>query len=155
MTDNAANIVKAITDIFGKDKHLGCFAHTLNLVATSLLKNNNEVNALCTKIKTLITFFKHSVSAADELRKHNTKKLIQSVPTRWNSTYYMLERFIELSESLTVILLKLPKTPPMLLTLEVQLAKVVIEILSPIEEVTKEICGEQYVTSSKIIPLIN
>jgi len=31
VTDNAANIVKAITDIFGKKK-LRCFAHTLSLV---------------------------------------------------------------------------------------------------------------------------
>ncbi|XP_024875989.1 zinc finger BED domain-containing protein 1-like [Temnothorax curvispinosus] len=155
VTDNAANIVKAVSDTFGKDKHLGCFAHTLNLVATSLLKHNNEVNALCAKVKALITFLKHSVIAADELRKYNTKKLIQSVPTRWNSTYYMLERFIELSENITIILLKFPKAPPMLSALELQLAKEVIQVLAPIEAVTKEICGEQYVTSSKIIPLIN
>lgn len=81
VTDNGANIVKAVNDIFGKNKHLLCFAHTLNLVATTLLKNNDEVETFCEKIKTLVTFFKQSVTAADELRKHETKKLIKCVPT--------------------------------------------------------------------------
>ena len=33
VTDNGANIVNAVTNAFGKQKHLWCFAHTLNLVA--------------------------------------------------------------------------------------------------------------------------
>lgn len=31
ITDNASNIVKAIRDTFGHERHLACFAHTLNL----------------------------------------------------------------------------------------------------------------------------
>jgi len=155
VTDNAANIVKAVNDIFGKNKHLPCFAHTLNLVATVSLKDNGEIEAFCEKIKTLVTFFKQSVVAADELRKHNVKKLIQSVPTRWNSTYYMLERFIELSDGISLALLKCPKAPPMLTASELQLAKEIIQVMNLIGAATKEICGEQYVIRSKTIPLIN
>lgn len=155
VTDNAANIVKAVNDIFGKNKHLPCFAHTLNLVATTLLKENREIEAFCDKVKALVTFFKQSVIAADELRKYEQKKLIQCVPTRWNSVYYMLERFIELSEGISLVLLKFPKAPPMLSASELQLAREIIQVLSPIEAATKEICGESYVTGSKVIPLIN
>lgn len=154
VTDNGANIMKAVSNIFGKNKHLPCFAHTLNLVATVLLKDS-EIETVCEKIKTLVTFFKQSVAAADELRKHENKKLIQSVPTRWNSVYYMFQRFIELSEGITLALLKFPKASPMLSASELQLVKDIIQILSPLEAVTKEICGEHYVTASKVIPLIN
>lgn len=155
VTDNGANIVKAVNDIFGKSKHLPCFAHTLNLVATTLLKNNDEVETFCDKVKALVTFFKQSVIAADELRKHETKKLIQCVPTRWNSVYYMLERFVELSGGVSLALLNFPKAPPMLSASELQLAKEIIQVMSPVEAATKEICGENYVTGSKVIPLSN
>ncbi|CAH1113868.1 unnamed protein product [Psylliodes chrysocephalus] len=37
VTDNAANMVKAIDIAFEKKKHIPCFAHTLNLVAQSIL----------------------------------------------------------------------------------------------------------------------
>lgn len=36
ITDNAANIVKRVTDTFKKNKHLPCFAHILNLVAVRI-----------------------------------------------------------------------------------------------------------------------
>ncbi|EFN62677.1 Zinc finger BED domain-containing protein 4, partial [Camponotus floridanus] len=79
--------------------------------------------------------------------------LIQSVPTRSNSTYYMLERFIELSDNISLALLECPKAP-MLTASKLQLATEIIQVMNPIEAATKEICGEQYVTGSKIIPLI-
>lgn len=37
VTDNAANIVKPISDRFGKHKDISCFAHTLNLVCDKSL----------------------------------------------------------------------------------------------------------------------
>jgi len=43
----------------------------------------------------------------------------------------------------------------MLSASELQLARDIIDIMSALEVITKEICGEHYVTGSKIIPLIN
>ncbi|XP_025996385.1 zinc finger BED domain-containing protein 4 [Solenopsis invicta] len=43
----------------------------------------------------------------------------------------------------------------MLTASELQLANEIMEVLQPLEKVTKELCGERYVTASKIIPLIN
>lgn len=104
VSDNAVNIKKAIIDAFGIEKHLSCFAHTLNLVPAKIIDDDNIVKSFCAKIKNIITHFKKSVIAADQLRLHSDLKLIQSVDTRWNSTYYMLERFIQLSEKISCII---------------------------------------------------
>lgn len=95
VTDNGSNIVKAVSDVFGKNKCIPCFAHTLNLVlADKTLDCSDELKDVINKVKHIVTYFKHNVNAADELRKSEVnKKLVQSVTTRCNSTYVMLKRF--------------------------------------------------------------
>lgn len=110
VTDNAANIKKAVRDIFGSTKHIACFAHSINLVAEDTMNFQNAIS-LCTKIKRIVTYFKHSTIAADALRKLTHLKLIQSVDTRWNSTFEMLQRFILLSREVGSILLSYPDSP--------------------------------------------
>lgn len=39
-------------------------------------------------------------------------KLIQDMPTRWNSTYLMIKRVLEVNEALGKALLKLRRAPP-------------------------------------------
>lgn len=155
VSDNDANIKKAIIDAFGIDKHLPCFAHTLNLVLAKIIDEDSVVKDFCAKIKNIVTYFKKSVIAADQLRFHSDLKLIQSIETRWNSTYNMLERFIELSEKISYIILQCPTAPPMLTALELQSTKEFVQLLKPFEDATKIICGEYYLTASKVIPIIN
>lgn len=155
VSDNAANIKKAIIDAFGADKHLPCFAHTLNLVPAKIIDEDNVVKDFCTKIKNIVTYFKKSVIAADQLRLYSDLKLIQNVETRWNSTYNMLQRFIQLSEKISCILLQCPTAPPMLSASELQSTKEFIQLLKPFEDATKIICGEYYLTASKVIPIVN
>jgi hypothetical protein len=51
-------------------------------------------------VKNIVKNNKQSVMASDELRKttNGDGKHIQEMATRWNSTYYMVERFIKLSK---------------------------------------------------------
>lgn len=151
VTDNGVNMVKAVNDIFGSHRHLPCFAHTLNLVCTEIIDGDPIIKTLCDKIKNLVTFFKQSVCVADELRKYENLKLIQCVSTRWNFTYYMLERFIILSESVSSVLLKFPKSPAMLTASELQLVKEVVLVMGPLESATRDISDDLYVTASKVI----
>lgn len=155
VTDNGSNIKNAVYACFGKKKHLPCFAHTLNLVVQNALDDTKDVALVIDKVKKLVTFFKQSVSASDELRKISNFKLKQSVPTRWNSVYFMLERFITCSDFVASIIVKFPKGPPMLSGSELFSAKEIMHLLKPFEAATKELCGQNYVTGSKVIPLIN
>lgn len=154
VTDNGANIKKAVRDTFGFARHIACFAHSINLVAVDTI-NFQDAISLCAKIKRIVSYFKHSTIAADELRKLTQLKLIQSIDTRWNSTFEMLVRFISLSKEVGSILLSIPDSPEMLTASELQLANEIVEVLQPLEKVTRELCAERYVTASKIIPLIN
>ncbi|XP_043266731.1 E3 SUMO-protein ligase ZBED1-like [Venturia canescens] len=154
ITDNASNMKKAVKDFFGLTKHISCFAHSINLVAEDTM-DFNEATTLCMKIKKIVTYFKQSTIAADELRKATHLKLTQSVETRWNSTFAMLTRFSLLSKEVGSILLSNPSSPEMLTASELQLANEIVRILQPLEKVTTELCAEKIVTVSKVIPLIN
>ncbi|GBP82908.1 hypothetical protein EVAR_66584_1 [Eumeta japonica] len=67
-----------------------------------------------------------------------------------------LVRFVRLSELLAPILLNYPKPPPMLLASQLDGIKGLINILhKPMDAVTKEVCVEKFVTSSKVIPIVS
>ncbi|CAB3229538.1 unnamed protein product [Arctia plantaginis] len=108
VTDSAANIVKAIELAFGRRKHITCFAHTLNLAAEGTMMCTEWRN-IVSKVKTIVTWFKQSCVASDELRKATVAamespagvKLIQSVDTRWNSTYYIKQTDIRKQKPIT------------------------------------------------------
>jgi hypothetical protein len=105
ITDNGANITKASADLVGKSRNLPCFSHTLNLVASKVCDIEN-IAPLVSSVKAIVTFFRQSVSAADELRKVTNLRPIASVPTRWNSTYFMLQRFMDIRNEIGTVLLK-------------------------------------------------
>lgn len=155
VTDSGPNILSAIKKTFSQEKHLPCFAHTLNLVSERALENLSDVLALIHKIKSVVTYFKHSVAASDDLKKLCNYKLKQSVPTRWNSIYYMIERFILCSNHIASVLINMRGGPTMLTADEIDLAKEMLSVLRPMKVATKELCGQKYATGSKVIPLIN
>lgn len=83
------------------------------------------------------------------------KKLIVDVATRWNSTFYMLERAILLKEALTSTLALLDSTSSLYLpTINAEdwkLCQDLCRVLKPLEEVTRQISGEHYLTGSLVI----
>jgi len=67
-TDNGANIKLAVELLLGPGKHVSCVAHSLNLVVPEAMKGVPDLEVLRDKVKSIFTYFKRSVSAADDLR---------------------------------------------------------------------------------------
>lgn len=169
-TDNAANIVGATKSLLSdggeRNVHVPCFAHNINLVVAKGLGLITDFVAIIEKVKTIVAYFKRSNVTMDYLRDEQKKEgktdgtflyLIQEVSTRWNSTFYCLERFILLSAHVGKILLspRLQAPPNMLTPFELAIAEECLTLLRPFKAATKEISGEKYVSGSLVIPLIN
>lgn len=82
-------------------------------------------------------------------------QLIQDVATRRNSTYFMIERFLKLRGHVNEIVNRHKTAPPMLTGLEISICSSILPLLRPFEAATREVSGDHYTTSSKIIPLVH
>lgn len=70
-------------------------------------------------------------------------RLKQDVPTRWNSTYYMLKRITEVKDPLiSTMALVNPQQLPLSLE-EWEIVKEAYDVLQPFEEVTVELSSER------------
>ncbi|KAJ4937648.1 hypothetical protein JOQ06_002280 [Pogonophryne albipinna] len=155
VTDNASNIVKAVNYIL-KWNHVRCFAHLLNLTVRSSV-HQTEIQALILKVKSIAEYVRRSTVASAKLREMQLQmgqvqlRMKQDVATRWNSTYFMMQRAIEIKEPLVSTMALLNPLLPALTPEEWDITKEVCDILKPFEEVTVEMSSERFVTGSKAI----
>ncbi len=97
ITDNAKNIVNAV-EAAGFSPNIRCFAHTVNLASQKGM-GVNQMSRLLGRVRKVVTFFHRSTTAAavlkdkQEMLQLPPRKLIQDVPTRWNSGFYILRVF--------------------------------------------------------------
>jgi len=153
VSDNANNIKSALSML--QVKSLGCFAHTLNLIIQDALKLQSY---LIDKIKCIVTHFRKSNRANHKLNVYHESngsnvpiKLLQDIRTRRNSTYYMLDRFVELEDAIRATL-GLLDNPPLILTAnEWKITKELIQVLRPFKEPKKAVSGSKYMNASIII----
>lgn len=65
VTDNAPDIVSVVKGM--KLRHLGCFAHMINLIVHTAIKNTKQVKEVQERIKAVVSYFHHSVKGSDKL----------------------------------------------------------------------------------------
>ena len=158
-TDNTANVSAAVELL--QVTHQACFAHTLNLAVKEAIQNAEDVFAAKMKVKDIVGLFHHSTLTNSTLKEvHKTcqtvpKKLKVDVDTRWNSTYDMLQLYLDQHQQVTTALC-LTGNPDMCITdEELDLLEEAMVILEPFYEATMELSTEIHTSASKIIPLIH
>ena len=106
MRDNAANMVKAFVD--AEIPSVGCTLHTLQLAIHDCILDQRAVSDALAACRRLVGYFKHSSAASHRLTELQEElhcdvlRPIQDVSTRWNSTYYMIQRLLAMKRSLSV-----------------------------------------------------
>jgi len=81
---------------------VGCLAHTLQLSVKAGLQSQRALDDAVAVCRKIATHFRHSTLAKERLadiqRTISDDKphmILQDVQTRWNSTFYMVQRLIE------------------------------------------------------------
>ncbi|CAH2088684.1 unnamed protein product [Euphydryas editha] len=147
----------------GDNKRIPCMAHLINLIVDAALTKDASVLEIANQVKSIVTYFKQSVNAMDELRaeQQSQKKegevltLIQLVSTRWNSCLDMLEKFNKLSAIVAKILSGRRNAPDMLTSSQLNVIRELITLLKPFKQATEDISGDHYVSASLAIPITN
>lgn len=103
----------------------------------------------------VVTFFKGSNLASEKCMKYQKyngisvpKKLIQYAPTRWNSSFYMLERLVLQQDAVKTSLAIKYKASLTLTPEEWNKSSELVEVLRLFEEITRQIRGDRFVTDS-------
>jgi len=155
--DNGKNIKAAIRRSEWYD--LACFAHTLQLAIGDAKAACDGVEAMLTKCRRLVTHYHHSCVASSRINSYQRARgqpeydFIAACPTRWNSDLAMVSRLLVLKESVAADIAAVGDVEN-LTTSEWKMAEGFEAILKPLDESTRDSCGEKYPTRSMIIPLI-
>lgn len=157
LRDGGANIVKGLR--IANLETESCFLHSLHLTISDALTSQRSVSDLIAVSKKIITHFNHSPLACSRLTaiqinelKIPKKKLVQSVVTRWNSTYYMLERLLEQKNALSLYATKFGEINNLTANQWAILEKL-LNLLKPFEEITKQISSSRSLIS-EVIPIL-
>lgn len=158
VTDAAANMTSCARML--QIRHTICIAHSLNLIVRKSCDQIPTITEIRNKARDIVTYFRSSVTAKEKLTQIQQQlgtpvhKLINEVPTRWNSTYQMLERMTEQKEAVWVSLASLKPDITPLTPEECQIVEEMLRVLAPFDQATRELSEEKRVSGSKVIPLM-
>lgn len=168
--DNGANMVLAF-ELLGSIKSIPCSCHCLNLCAKDILDSNvidtyeQHIKNLVSKCKKIVSSFRHSYLLTESLKEKqkllnfkNKTKLVQDVPTRWNSTYDMLNSIRKNKTALELIVQESGENSILKTNYPTQHDFIIIDellsMLQPLKELTLELSCYNFTSCSIIYPSI-
>nr|XP_047137979.1 zinc finger BED domain-containing protein RICESLEEPER 2-like [Hydra vulgaris] len=83
-------------------RRLGCIAHVIQLVVK--LAYDGKYHGLLLKVRGLVGKVRKSSVALEKIINKYGKTVISDCSTRWNSTYFMVRRFLEIKTSINEVL---------------------------------------------------
>ncbi|XP_052858297.1 zinc finger BED domain-containing protein 4-like [Drosophila gunungcola] len=144
VTDNASSMLKACAIL--QIQNLPCFAHTINLVVQDALRVDDAViKNLFTKCKSIVRFFKQSPIANEKFKlaqEGTIYTLLQEVPTRWNSFFFMIERILKTNDAIAKVLLGTTNAPQPFTADEILVLKDMEKILSFFQQASEKFLVE-------------
>ncbi|CAI5637704.1 zinc finger BED domain-containing protein 1 isoform X1 [Oreochromis niloticus] len=158
VTDAAPNMIAATRTL--QIRHSVCIAHKLNLLVKKSCDQIPELSSIREKSRQIVSFFRSSTTAKEKLAQVQQQmgrpvlKLINEVPTRWNSTYQMLSRLHDEKEAVWVSLASLPTDLTPLTVDECDIVREALLVLAPFHQATVELSEERRVSGSKVIPMM-
>uniref|UniRef100_A0A8D8YQC9 Zinc finger BED domain-containing protein 1 n=1 Tax=Cacopsylla melanoneura TaxID=428564 RepID=A0A8D8YQC9_9HEMI len=149
-TDNAPKLVAAVQHSWS---HVGCFAHTLNIIVQRSLV---AVSTTRNKVNRIVEHFKRSTSALAKLNEMQETLgmvpvlgLVQDEVTRWNSTLHMFQCVLKLKTPLLSTLDDV-NCGIALTSADWDIVAQCCEILQIFEQMSIEVSAEKGVTISKV-----
>ena len=150
------NMIRAISD--AAFTHFGCFAHSLQLVIKDGLFVQRALCDIIAVCRSIVGHFHQSSVASHNLKRIQNSlnvpehKLKQDIVTRWNSTLYMFESVLEQKMALADYCVETGSIQQ-LTPHQLELMRRCVDILSPIEEITRSISSD-LASISIVIPYI-
>ncbi|XP_071036960.1 zinc finger BED domain-containing protein 4-like, partial [Parasteatoda tepidariorum] len=155
--DGGSNIVKAVNDLNLESE--SCFLHNLHLIVSDALNSQRALKDIIALGRRIVGHFNHSSLACSKFKEIQEKqlhiqykKLVQDVSTRWNSTFYMLNRLQELQNAISIYANGNNEIQNFS-SYQWTLIENCIKLLQPFEEITKQISSSKSLIS-EVIPMV-
>lgn len=146
VTDRGANMISALREY----TRLNCTAHILNVTLSSafgpaIIEKSPEIASLLTDVKKLVTYFKHS-GQQGKLKK----SLKQSIETRWNSNFDMLNSVLEQYEDIASVLTE-SNNYDKIGRISISTLKLLVSFLKPFKEATDDLETDNTAPSASLV----
>ncbi|XP_051485763.1 zinc finger BED domain-containing protein 4 [Apus apus] len=156
VTDNQS-IEKTLNE--GDHSSVQCFSHTVNVIVNEAIKSQRMVQNLLSIARKICERVHRSAKAKEKLAELQKEyelpqhQLIQDVPSKWNTSFHMLERLIEQKRAINEMSIEC-SFRELISCDQWEVMQSVCHALKPFEAASKEMSTHMS-TLSQVIPMIH